>query len=78
MAGTNIPDGHSGPESKEGTTIAQRFWFRTVVPSYYQIPTNGPVGRLLPGPTSTATRCAVRQSLIRDFDIPPRCGRRPA
>ncbi len=27
------------------------FWFRTVVPSYYPIPTDGPVGRLL-----TATR----------------------
>jgi len=24
-----------------------RYWFRTVVPSYYSIPTDGPVGRLL-------------------------------
>jgi hydroxyquinol 1,2-dioxygenase len=24
-----------------------RFWFRTVVPSYYPVPTDGPVGRLL-------------------------------
>jgi catechol 1,2-dioxygenase len=34
------------------TTDAEgRFWFRTIVPSYYPIPTDGPVGELL-----TATR----------------------
>jgi hydroxyquinol 1,2-dioxygenase len=32
------------------TTAADgRFWFRTVVPSHYPIPTDGPVGRLLTG-----------------------------
>ena len=30
------------------TTDAQgRFWFRTIVPSFYPIPTDGPVGRML-------------------------------
>ena len=29
------------------TDAAGRFWFRTVVPSHYPIPTDGPVGRLL-------------------------------
>lgn len=29
------------------TDDAGRFWFRTVVPSYYPIPTDGPVGQLL-------------------------------
>ena len=47
------------------------FWFRTVVPSYYPIPTDGPVGELLiatggtPSGPRTSTSSSTRQGTGR-------------
>ena len=47
------------------------FWFRTVVPSYYPIPTDGPVGELLEGDRQARVPPGAHP-LHRDRPGPPR------